>query len=517
MTRVLIQNIIGAFAIALITLQMGQPASANTINFNSADVDTRWAQYKSNYISGVEAGPAPRQRVYGGVTETTTVSEGQAYGMLFAVNFDEQTLFDGLWLFAADHLDETGLMHWYIGERFEIIGFGGAATDADLDMTMAMIKACAKVRSGEWNPSNYSLDYCAIALELIDIIWRTEIDDPGFGPPSGLDFNVGYELLPGNRWYLKDDYTDGLINLSYFSPAYFRIFAEFSNNPKWYTVIDRNYDIAMAVQDQPGNCSYLVHNWSKWDGRPQEVEFYVNEEEYWGYDATRYAWRIANDAVWFNDSTSINQMNLIGGFFSSVGINYVGEEYRLDGTVVNDEFQVPLFVSTAATAIWAAPNPIATGCGDAQWWLQTNPQQAYDATVGANYPENYFNDSWVLLSLMLMQGRFEKPDLALLNTPPTLAAVAPANSAAGINPNTDLQLTFSEVVFPGTGHIIISEAGGAEVERIDVTSDRISINDAVVTVDPATLLDFGSTFAVTIEAGTFVDRVGGAYAGLGVD
>lgn len=59
-----------------------------------------------------------------GVDSTTTVSEGQAYGMLFASLFDEQQTFDGLWLFTRDHLDKYGLMHWHIGDPRQVLGTG---------------------------------------------------------------------------------------------------------------------------------------------------------------------------------------------------------------------------------------------------------------------------------------------------------------------------------------------------------------------------------------------------------
>ncbi len=503
-------------------LTVGQPAqvSANGITFNPNDVQTRWQQYKNNYISTHKAGPWPRQRVYGGITDTTTVSEGQAYGMLFAATFDEQPLFDGLWLFAADHLDNDGFMNYYIGGYQSVIGAGGA-TDADLDMAMALLMACAKVNRGDWNASTYGLDYCALAQTLIDAIFAYEVDLPNKDPsqPEFMRDNLGYELVPGNLFTPRVDYPqDGITNLSYFSPAYMRLFQEFTGNPNWQKVIDRNYQIAEAVQAQPGNCGGLVHNWSNYAGEPEELAGYVGIEDAWGYDAARYAWRVAMDVAWHTDAKAIEQMNLLGGFWSSVGINNVKGEYWMSGYPQEpDGFPVPLFVSNAAVSIWAAPNPTVTGCGAATPNLKTTPQQAYDAVINANYPENYFNDSWVLLVLLLMQGQFEQPDVRYFGQPLLLTAVTPGNSTGDVDPNANLHLTFSEDVTAVSGHIIISEVGGGEVERIDVASGQVLVQGTNVIVNPNTLLGFGTDYEITIEAETFQNVAGTFYEGLGAN
>src|SRR5688500_10957218 len=42
----------------------------------------------------------------------STVSEGIAYGMIIAVMFDDQPLFDALWQYALCFLNDNGLMSW---------------------------------------------------------------------------------------------------------------------------------------------------------------------------------------------------------------------------------------------------------------------------------------------------------------------------------------------------------------------------------------------------------------------
>lgn len=402
-----------AYLIALMSLFLlvaplmvqGQSGAVAPVNYSMSTLNQAWADYKTNYITTSDAGPAPRQRVVIGPYSSTTYSEGQAYGMMFAALFDEQELFDGLWLFAADHLDENGLMHW-LNQGYQNVTGQGGATDADVDMGIALITACQKVRDGAWGTSPNGIDYCGAANSLINAIWDTEIDHPGPGPYAGLDDNDGYELIPGDLWNLKEDFPDGIINFSYFAPAYFRVFQEFTGNTGWQQVIDRNYEIAQTAQGN--SCAGFVSNWNNYEGGLQTVPWHGSTSEYWGWDAARYAWRVAMDRYWFDSAQSREAINPIGSFFASVGIRNIRAEYRLDGTAVN-AYENQYFTSNAASAIWAASDLSATSCGDASGQIITgNGQQAYNYFIQKS-DNTYFSDSWRLLNMLLMTGNFPNP------------------------------------------------------------------------------------------------------------
>jgi hypothetical protein len=83
-------------ALAL-TLAIGASASANptdpflwpynqttNITFDTAAIAQAWQEWKSAQITSMNAGGAGRLRVMGGINESSTVSEGQGYGILFA-------------------------------------------------------------------------------------------------------------------------------------------------------------------------------------------------------------------------------------------------------------------------------------------------------------------------------------------------------------------------------------------------------------------------------------------------
>lgn len=393
-----------AFTSATATADSTSAQGDMVVNHNPADVQAAWQSWRNNYVTRNGAGPAPNVRVLGGVNNQTTVSEGQSYAMLFASLFDDQATFDGAWLFAKAHLTQHGLMHWYIQRYGQILGTG-AATDADLDMAIALVTACKKVENGEWSPSQHGINYCTDATNVINAIWNSEIDKAGNQPAGGLNNNQGFELIPGDSWNLQNEYRNGIVNLSYFSPAYFRVFAEFTGRNGWYNVIDRNY--AIADLSQALGCSMLVPNWSQYNGQVQVVSWHGASSAHWGWDAARFAWRVATDRYWFDDPKARETMNEIGGFFASVGINNVRAEYRLNGTAVNS-YTHAYFTSTAASAIWAAPNPTPTNCGQASGSIRSNPQQAYNATVNTISP-NYYGDSWRLFAMTLMTGHFPNP------------------------------------------------------------------------------------------------------------
>ncbi len=379
---------------------------ATSISFNIADVTQAWNEWKSAQITANNAGGGGRLRVLGGVDNNSSVSEGQGYGILFASLFDDQATLDGLWLFTRDYLNNQGLMHWHVGNPGQVLGTG-AATDGDEDMALGLLNACIKVRQGVWPPSPNGLDYCAIATSLINAIYQYEVDKPGSQPPAGLSNNQGYELLPGDQWNLSRDYPQGIVNLSYFSPGYFTVFGKFTNNSSgWAQVNTRNYQLANLAQAKAGNCSKLVPNWNNYNGDAQLVSWQPQNYGWWSWDAARFAWRVAVDRAWYNTANARETMNEVGGFFSSVGINSVQAQYRLDGTSV-DGYAAPFFVSNAAAAIWAAPSPIAVNCGAATATLKSTPQQAYDRVRALkDTPNSYYGNAWRLLAMLLMTGNF---------------------------------------------------------------------------------------------------------------
>ena len=151
-----------------------------------------------------------------------TVSEGIGYGMLVTAYWgkdDSQTIFDGLWRTYKQNTNAAGLMNWQISGCSGSIGNNGA-TDADQDAAMALI-----IADCQWGSSG-TINYRAEATDLIKKIWQ-------------------FETFPcGGRRLMKpgDAFSSGCncTNASYFSPAYYRAYAEYdtANAAGWRSFSD---------------------------------------------------------------------------------------------------------------------------------------------------------------------------------------------------------------------------------------------------------------------------------------
>lgn len=97
-------------------------------------------------------------------------------------------------------------------------------------------------------------------------------------------------------------------------------------------------------------------------------------------------------------------------------------------------------------------------------------------------------------------------------TPPTVANLFPADGDTNVPVNSDLVLTFNEPVQKGTGNILIRE-NGVTIQTIDVTSGSVTVNNHIVTINPA---NFGNsvTVSVQIAPGAIKDLTNNAYTGI---
>ncbi|OMF98804.1 Ig-like domain-containing protein [Paenibacillus sp. FSL R7-0337] len=105
----------------------------------------------------------------------------------------------------------------------------------------------------------------------------------------------------------------------------------------------------------------------------------------------------------------------------------------------------------------------------------------------------------------------EAPD----TTPPVVSSYYPADGAKDVEIGNNLTLTFNEDVMKGAGQIeIYSEILNAPMMSIPVTSDVVTIDGNVVTINPEENLDYGRKYHVLIANNAFMDKAGNPYAGI---
>jgi endo-1,4-beta-D-glucanase Y len=226
----------------------------------------------------------------------SVVSEGIGYGMLLSVAFADRTLFDALFRYYNDHLDENGLMNWAQG-----LPNGGcdppknnmahAATDGDLDTTMALLQADQAWPDGGYLDKAKALAANIAANEVVDCSGRMT-------------------LRPGDVWgACADKNNDKRVNPSYFAPGYYRVFAaRFPDQAdKWNALVKGTYELLPIVQ---GKMSGLVPDWTNAEGS----DLYGG---YYGYDACRSPWRIAVDYAWTGDAGAKSFLQAMSGWIDS--------------------------------------------------------------------------------------------------------------------------------------------------------------------------------------------------------
>ena len=344
---------------------------------DGSTVKEAWEKWKAQAVVSEGAGGFLRVRRW--ENQDDTVSEGIAYGMLGAVYMNDQATLDGLWQYSQQHLTSNGLMHWRVDAMGrDIDGSGrmisaaerGAATDADEDIAWALIMA-----HYQWGGGG-SLDrsYLDLALHMIDLMWRFEVDHSG-----------GEVLKPGDRWG-----GASITNPSYFAPSYYRVFGKLSGKESdWNKVVDSSYKILAASADKNTG---LVPAWCKADGSNAGREYYYQ------YDACRTPFRIALDYCDNAEPRALEYLRKVGAFFDQIGAGGIKDGYELNGTPR----------SNWTSAAFTGPAGVAGMIGGDLTDLTTD---AYTELLvfGGKSPTqgySYYNSSWHLLSLLVMSGNF---------------------------------------------------------------------------------------------------------------
>ena len=219
-------------------------------------------------------------------TPGDAVSEAVGYGMLVALYANDQEHFNSIWEKANETMWAGCFYNWQMGPDGKITGTG-AATDAEEDVALALIFADKLVSAGKWQPytsTKFGYGYADHAKKILDCMWSSQQITS-----SGI-------LAPGAGWG-----GDSFVNPGYFSPAWYKIFAKFdSNGDRWNMVVDKTYEI---LANSPGYSVGMIPDWMRPDGGwagSLGYNAYFNSRAFFK-DAIRILWRIAIDAIWFDE------------------------------------------------------------------------------------------------------------------------------------------------------------------------------------------------------------------------
>ena len=361
----------GAVALGACTLPTGA---------NFADAQTSYQKWKTDLLTADGAGGFLRvKRPNSGTVLNGSNSEGIGYGLEIAVFMDDQATFDKLWSYEQLHRGANGLMDWEIGPDGAVTGMG-AASDGDEDMAFALVMADKKW-GGQGSLSDTYLNH---AKKLIDLIWQHEVDH-----------SRGNVLTPG------DQFADGsIINISYFAPAYYRIFGLVSGKADdWNGTAKTSYDVIEATLNATNKNAMngLVPAWSTPAGVPMAPAG-SDHPTYHQLDSCRTPFRLAQDYCWNGEPRALTYLQKISAFYAGVGAANIVDAYNLDGSVYpGSSLHLAAFVGGAGVGAMATPAN-AKLRDDAYTALA-----AWQPLLGGSL---YYNESWSMLSLLMMSGHF---------------------------------------------------------------------------------------------------------------
>lgn len=305
------------------------------------------------------------------------VSEGTGYGMLMMVYFSDNTTsyqsqFDKLWAFYKAGSNEHGLMNWAFGTLTPSDNKANAATDAEMDVAAALIMA-----SYQFGDEKY-LDE---ARTLLQNVKKYEFEENGLHKP-------------GDAWNDKK-------NPSYAAPAYYKLFAEVdTENAEFWKTTALNANYTLLEANSAEYSTGLFDNWCDASGKGMD--------KYYGYDAARTPWRLAQDFYWFGESKAKTMLDKLGKWVSGK------DPAQIKGTIERGGEQMwndhnSTFVATLMTSL--VTDASNQGKLDAYW--------AEAVSLG---DEAYFEQSMKVLCGLLVSGNM--PNFA---NPPA----APQSSSAG--------------------------------------------------------------------------------------
>ncbi|MEO1209254.1 MAG: glycosyl hydrolase family 8 [Cyanobacteria bacterium J06638_20] len=294
-----------------------------------------WEAYKTRFIQA-------DGRVIDWEADARTVSEGQAYAMLRAVLIDDPDTFERTLNWAENNLQRQegtaqldSLWAWTWGQKqdgtwgIQDVNF---ASDADVDAIAALILA-----SRRWNRP----DYLALARTKLEDLWNESVWVVG---------DRAY-LLPGPITAFRPDPGKLVLNPSYLFPSAFRLFAQVDPDHDWMRLVDTSYTVlndaaTVSAVELPSDWVQI----NAYTGRVRPLENHPTLTSKYGFDAYRVWWRIALDALWFEEERATD--------FLQDTLPYITDTWERDRRIMAEiDLQGAPLVEYEATAQYAMLYP----------------------------------------------------------------------------------------------------------------------------------------------------------------
>jgi len=265
------------------TVTAGMPNIDSQAAMDSS-VSNMYVSWYANAVTAASSVCSGCLRVYRNTNNDDTVSEGIGYGLLFAVEMADQTLFNGLFNYEQSFLDGNHLMNWQITSGGSVES-SGAATDADEDIAMALLMA-----NTQWGSAG-AINYLTKFQDQVAYIYNTEIDN-----------GSNYAVWPGDQ-YQSPYYS------SYMEPAWYRCWESHDTSHNWSQVINWVYGTYFDQIYSSYATGFMPETASGSPVTPDTMTM--------GYDASRYPIRTGIDYLW-NGTAADGALTYVGAMAKSV-------------------------------------------------------------------------------------------------------------------------------------------------------------------------------------------------------
>ena len=325
-TNILIIIIISSIAIlaAVIFIQN----RIKTTDLSIDIVSKTWQSYKKFFISN--EGRVKRNK------DGDTVSEGQAYAMLRAVWMNDKKTFDLCYEWTENNLSRKTkfsdhLLAWKW--KNESVQDWMPASDADIDYALSLIFA-----DRLWGKTDQTANtkYAAKAKQILNDILEK------------MTYQTNTGRLYLSPWILSAEERTAKnfpVNPSYYSPAHFRIFHQFTNDKRWKNLQDTTYFILESLSESfEGQKGIgLIPDWCKVD-QQDSLSSMEGKSNISGWESVRIPIRVYMDYLWFDNPDAGKFLNKLAPFLKQEwnNLNTIFSEYTYTGQAVK-KYENPLF------------------------------------------------------------------------------------------------------------------------------------------------------------------------------
>jgi len=381
----------------------------------TSQVDTKVnAMWNQLFVSGtadqiIYYEVAPDMAYILDVNNNDVRSEGMSYGMMMAVQMNDQARFNRLWKWAHTYMyhdrevantgkNVRGFFSWQVRTNGNAVDTG-TAPDGEFYFVTALLFASAR-----WGDGTGINEYGRKARHILyDMLHR---DDRRVNP-TGKD---PYDAIPMfNPTYNVPEFTTVTAqhtDPSYILPAFYDVWAIEIEEGEDYWDIWPNQAAALADAARYRELATGGRNYLKGGvlnattGLGPDYATYTGAPGSHGdfeYDAWRIAMNIGFDYAWWAaDPWQITQSDRIQAFFESEGITTHGNRYRLNGTKLGSDHS-PGLVGCNAVASLAASN-VARATAFVNHFWDISP------TTGTY---RYYDGCLYMMGLLHLSGRFK--------------------------------------------------------------------------------------------------------------